>query len=379
MLCFLMFLANAYAEEISISFKEPAYFLNLDERLSLDIKAEGISKKDLEIEYSSSDENVVAIEKGKAIALKEGNVTITCTATDNENNSYTTKCMISVIIPIKKLTVEEKNITLAPCDYYFTDDESHDGSMSEYYQHQVVPKIEPENASIKDLLWESSNIFVATVNDDGLIVGTGVGKATITGTAKDASKKTVKIKVNVPHIYTTEDELVIDSPEGKSLGYIWGSIGGFHSYGIATKGDCFECEGDNDTDGFSMLNVIPKKEGSGTIMFVHNNRAAKKIKVKVMKSALEQKPDENGIRPDFKKTMDDYKAFIDSFCEFMESYEPKNDIALLSDYMKMLEDYERLSKEFDSVDASTLSEAEDKYYLDTELYVNKRLLEAAQD
>ena len=53
---------------------------------------------------------------------------------------------------------------------------------------QLTAKITPENATVKDVTYSSSNTAVATVSTEGLVTAVGVGPATITVTTADGSK-----------------------------------------------------------------------------------------------------------------------------------------------------------------------------------------------
>ena len=64
---------------------------------------------------------------------------------------------------------------------------------------QLVPTILPSNATNKGVIWTTSNTKVATVTSGGLVTGLGKGKATITLTSVDGSKKaTCVITVVIP-------------------------------------------------------------------------------------------------------------------------------------------------------------------------------------
>lgn len=392
MLCTILALylsVTAFAEP-GIAFKDPAYILNVGNKLKLDVKMEELSKKDLNIEYSSSDENVVSINKGQAVGVSEGKANITCTATDKANNTYTAKCTVSVIVPIKRITVDKNSIILASDwdrteSYSGSENRNLNGDMIEYYKFTPKIKIEPENATIKDLNWESENENIAWVSDEGVIGSRGFfyGDTTIVGRSKDGSNKSVKIKVGVYRAFTTKDEIIIDSPEGDTLEYVHKTGDGIESRNGITKyvssrmyfkGDCFTTEDMGYIDGFKILKILPKKAGNGSIIFVNNGKISKKVKIKVLKSAFEKK--EGVIRTEFKKSMDEYKEFMDKYVEFMNDYNKNSSsLAMLNDYASMLQEYEKMVKGFEAWDQSELSKAELEYYFDTQSYVNKKLLE----
>ncbi len=86
----------------------------------------------------------------------------------------------TVTIPIKKLTLfaESKTVNVG----------------------QTLPTeiaFEPENASLKQVTYKSSNNKVATVDENGVVTGIKAGKVTITATAADGSKKKGSIPVQV--------------------------------------------------------------------------------------------------------------------------------------------------------------------------------------
>ena len=87
-----------------------------------------------------------------------------------------------------------------------------------------------------------------------------------------------------------------------------------------------------------------------------------------------------GIRPEVKEMCDSYEAFIDEYCDFMVKYSKNpTDMNLLmsyTSYMSKLADFE---KKMDAVDETTLSKEEDKYYIDTLLRCEQKLLNAAYD
>ena len=85
------------------------------------------------------------------------------------------------------------------------------------------------------------------------------------------------------------------------------------------------------------------------------------------------------VTPEFKKTMDDYEAFYDEYIKFMKKYSSGN-----GDPSKMLKDYEKLiNKEkkwidkIDKIDVTSLSAADDAYYMLVTLRVQGKLAKSA--
>ena len=72
----------------------------------------------------------------------------------------------------------------------------------------LIATIEPSNATNKDVLWDSSNTSVATV-DDGIVTAVGAGSASITVTTVDGSK-TDTCYVTVPTSNAVLVSVVID-------------------------------------------------------------------------------------------------------------------------------------------------------------------------
>ena len=92
----------------------------------------------------------------------------------------------------------------------------------------------------------------------------------------------------------------------------------------------------------------------------------------------EEVVDQNGIRPEFKKSMESYEAFFDEYIEFMSSFKYEDaGLSTLAKYTEFLTKYEKAMSEMDKIDESELTEAEDKLFLETQLRINNKLAEAA--
>lgn len=151
---------------------------------------------------------------------------------------------------------------------------------------QYYPEITmtPGSEPITEWTWTSSDEDVAIVWPDGSIMAAGGGKATLTGESKDGSGQTVKIKVYVPKVYTTDDSMTISSPDGLKFGYFMNTSG---INQISTTGTCFTTEPLEDSNGIDMCKILPVKAGTGSIVFTNNGRKLKTVKITVKKSAFD--------------------------------------------------------------------------------------------
>ena len=92
----------------------------------------------------------------------------------------------------------------------------------------------------------------------------------------------------------------------------------------------------------------------------------------------EEVVDQNGIRPEFKKSMESYEAFFDEYIEFMSSFKYEDaGLSALAKYTEFLTKYEKAMTEMDKIDESELTDVEDKLFLETQLRINNKLAEAA--
>ena len=92
----------------------------------------------------------------------------------------------------------------------------------------------------------------------------------------------------------------------------------------------------------------------------------------------EEVVDQNGIRPEFKKSMESYEAFFDEYIEFMNAFkQDSTNLSMLTKYAEFMTKYEKAMSEMDKIDESELTDAEDKLFLETQLRINNKLTEAA--
>ena len=118
------------------------------------------------------------VKDGRVKALAGGEADIYCLAADG--SGVRAVCHVNVSEQIKSLQAAEKK---------------HSMTVGETWQPEII--IQPETATNRIVVWNSSDESVCTVDETGLVTAVGKGKCVISCAATDGSKKTVKINVTV--------------------------------------------------------------------------------------------------------------------------------------------------------------------------------------
>lgn len=149
---------------------------------------------DKSVKWSSSDKRIATVDSnGKIKAIKPGKVVITC---KTNNGGHVAKCIITVkkVIRTTGVKLNKTSASITAGTYY-----------------QLKATVYPENATIKKLVWTTSNSSVAKVSASGKVFGLKAGTAVITCKTVEGGK-TASFKVKVVPIKVTGVKLNI--PKG---------------------------------------------------------------------------------------------------------------------------------------------------------------------
>jgi uncharacterized protein YjdB len=124
---------------------------------------------DLSVTWSSSDESVVTVNAdGVITGIGPGQATVEVTTNDGNFTDEIVVTVIEVIIDVSGITVDPTTTTI---------------NIGEIFQ--VNATVEPSNATNPAYEWTSSDRDIATVDDQGVIVGKAEGVTTILATTID--------------------------------------------------------------------------------------------------------------------------------------------------------------------------------------------------
>ncbi len=165
---------------------------------------EGI--KETNVEWLCSDETVATVQKGSITAKASGTAIVTCSITFEDEAVLTGQLEVTVVEPAKGVTVSEKSVTLFPGD-----------TMDLHSMAQVTP----DTASIKTLVWESSDNAIATVSENGILTAVASGICTVTASTVDGSQKSASIKAIVGSFKTEESSYTIMERTGLTVPVIY--------------------------------------------------------------------------------------------------------------------------------------------------------------
>lgn len=153
------------------------------------------------ITWTSSNKKVATVNNtGLITAVSTGETVITAVTKDG---SYQRQCKVTVTQPITGLTLSFDSLKIAR------------GKSK-----TIKATITPEDASVKNILWESSDESVATVTSSGVIRAKSAGNATILATTEDGSFSAscnVTVYVAVSGVKLSADSVSIPKGEKRIL------------------------------------------------------------------------------------------------------------------------------------------------------------------
>lgn len=184
---------------VSIAFGSKAEYIAVGGSKTVDLRFTPSDNVNKNVTYSSSDTSIFTVtQEGVITGVKEGIAVLSCVAEDLGQSGAIT-CMVYV-------TPQEVSAT----DFSITpsEDTVYIGSTI-----QLTPVFTPEDTTIRDVTWTSSDEAKATVDADGVVSGIAEGTTVITATYKDTTNdnkvwtSTCIVTVEKAPIYATGFEV----------------------------------------------------------------------------------------------------------------------------------------------------------------------------
>ena len=185
--------------------------------IQLSITFDPVSATNKNVKWSSSDTKVATVdEAGMVHIIYPGSCEITAMS---EEGNYTAVCKVEVReVPIESLYLSESNL-----------------EMGRGEQITLAVQVYPENATIKDLTWESLTPDIVKVDQKGNITALEEGEGSIRIMTSDG-KHSVKCRIKVvnPIIKNVEISTNFSGAiiEGTYIGTVWCHVRNNNSYPI---------------------------------------------------------------------------------------------------------------------------------------------------
>lgn len=157
--------------------------LALEEYLTLHAEVTPAGSKNVKIHWRSSNDKVVAISETNGLTatvqgLSGGHAVVSAI---NEDNIVVGYCDIMVRQPVEKITLSDTNVTA-------------NLSMKQF---QLRATVSPDNAEMKDIEWDTTDVSKATVSTNGLVTLLKPGTVTIVAKSKDNPKVIAYCNINI--------------------------------------------------------------------------------------------------------------------------------------------------------------------------------------
>ena len=131
--------------------------------------------------WKTSDKAIVDVDaNGKVTAVAAGKAILTAYVEDNE--SIESSIEVEAALHVSSLTISESEVSLL--------------TGSDKADKQIACKISPENAHYQQVIWESSDSNIVTINEDGTLHAVAAGEAIVSATSSDPAF-TEKVTCNV--------------------------------------------------------------------------------------------------------------------------------------------------------------------------------------
>lgn len=154
------------------------------------------------VTWSSSDAEVIYVEDGLALALKEGTAIITATAADGASAS------IDVLVSNSAIRVE--SVTISP--------ESLELGVG--WKARVYASVLPADATDQGVKFSSSDSSILEVTEDGYVTAIAAGDASVIATSNDGAKTAecpVKVIADLVEAQLSEADLTLTIGESRDL------------------------------------------------------------------------------------------------------------------------------------------------------------------
>ncbi|MDO4193738.1 MAG: leucine-rich repeat protein, partial [Erysipelotrichaceae bacterium] len=175
--------------ELQINAEDGEIILHAGENRTLEVTRIPASSAE-QLYWDSSDENTLTVDQnGTVTAVKSGSAVITVR---NEDGSVSDTVEIIVAVEVTGITLNKT-----------------EGTLAKGGEDQLTATVKPDNATIKDVKWSSSDQMVVKVDANGHVTAVGGGTAVVTAEADGGLTASCTYTVLVPVTGVLAEESMI--------------------------------------------------------------------------------------------------------------------------------------------------------------------------
>ncbi len=153
--------------------------------------------------WSSSNASVATVDRGKIMAHKPGNATITVTSDDGGKKATCNVTVTAKVIPVSSVSISSSSLALRVGE-----------------RETLKATVLPEDATNKNVSWFSSNESVASVSSTGTVFALAAGTSVICVKTEDGNQEAqcqLIVTVAVSGLTLNPAELSLDEGESKTI------------------------------------------------------------------------------------------------------------------------------------------------------------------
>ncbi len=241
----------------SIECEQNELSLSVGETVTLKTSVMPENASNKAVTYSSSDPEVAEVNKqGNVTAKACGECDILCEAADGYGASRTVHVTVSKLVTGLKFAEESIHMVIGET-------------------RKLEVEIMPEDATKQDLIWTSTNVFVARVAA-GTVEAVGQGDCEITCTTMDGSRISASIRIHIPSFGVEKEEYTVTEKEGLEIAVTRNQKD--CEIIMETEGDCFTAT----WKGQDALLIQPVEAGEGFIVLENPSVSADTVRIHII-------------------------------------------------------------------------------------------------
>ncbi|MEG0775813.1 Ig-like domain-containing protein, partial [Clostridium sp.] len=193
--CIVMVTKYPPVKVTGLTLSQSQVTLKMESKLTLTPTINPSNATNKEVIWSSSDEGIATVnDKGIVTPLLPGVAVIRATTVDG---NFSTFSVVYVVQGVNNVTLSSNSLKLKVGD----------GGVI------LTAKVNPDNVSLKEIKWTSSNPSVAIVGSNGVVIPVSKGSAVITATSLQDSTKSARCSVTVDTLPVKVTGITLDSTQ----------------------------------------------------------------------------------------------------------------------------------------------------------------------